>query len=82
MIISLDEALPLTGSGPRSASRFSILMDPEEPVAGGSVVSTPTESGRRLSWTIDTPSWAAGYPFESLIEEQDGGMTLTISSMR
>ena len=82
MVISLNEALPLTGIAPTSTSRFSILMDPEEPVASGRVVSEPTENGRRLSWTIDTPSWAAGYPFESLIEEQDGGMTLTISSMR
>ena len=82
MVISLDEALPLTGSGPQSASRFSILMDPDEPVASGHVVSMPTENGRRLSWTIDTPSWAAGYPFESLVEQQDGGLTLTIRSTR
>ncbi len=82
MVISLDEALPLTGSAPQSASRFSILMDPDEPVAGGHVVSMPTESGRRLSWTIDTPSWAAGYPFESLVEQRDGGLTLTIRSTR
>ena len=82
MVISLDEALPLTGPAPQSASRFSILLDPEEPVASGSVVSEPTEAGRRLSWTIDTPQWAAGYPFESLVEKQDGGMTLTIRSAR
>jgi len=82
MIISLDEAVPLTGSGPQSASRFSILMDPDEPVASGRVVSEPTENGRRLSWTIDTPSWGAGYPFETLIAEQGGGMTLTIRSTR
>ena len=80
--ISLDEALPLTGPGPQSASRFSILMDPDEPVASGRVVSMPTENGRRLSWTIDTPSWAAGYPFESVIEQQDDGLTLTIRSTR
>lgn len=82
MVISLDEPLPLTGPAPQSASRFSILMDPDEPVASGRVVSEPTESGRRLSWTIDTPSWAAGYPFESLVERQDGGLMLTISSTR
>lgn len=82
MVISLDESLPLTGPAPQSASRFSILMDPDEPVASGRVVSTPTESGRRLSWTIDTPSWAAGYPFESLVEERDDGMRLTIRSTR
>lgn len=82
MVIALDEAVPLTGSAPRSASRFSVLMDPDEPVAGGRVVSAPTAGGRRLAWTIDTPAWAAGYPFESLIEEQDGGMTLTIRSTR
>ena len=82
MVISLDEPLPLAGPAPQSASRFSILMDPDEPVASGSVVSEPTETGRRLSWTIDTPSWAAGYPFESLVEERDDGMTLTIRSKR
>ena len=82
MVISLDEPLPLTGPAPQSASRFSVLMDPDEPVASGSVVSEPTETGRRLSWTMDSPHWAAGYPFESLIEEQDGGMTLTMRSTR
>ena len=82
MVISLDEPLPLTGAQPQTVSRFSILMDPEEPVASGRVVSEPTESGRRLSWAIDTPAWAAGYPFESLVEERDGGMTLTIRSTR
>ncbi|MDD9993037.1 MAG: hypothetical protein OXP75_14665 [Rhodospirillales bacterium] len=82
MVISLDTAVPLTGSGPQSASRFSVLLDPDEPVASGRVVSAPTESGRRLSWTIDTPSWAAGYPFESLVERQDGGLMLTIRSTR
>ena len=80
MVISLDEAMPLAGPAPPSASSFSILMDPDEPVASGRVVSEPTESGRRLSWTIDTPSWAAGYPFESLVERKDGGLTLTIRS--
>ena len=82
MVISLDEALPLAGPAPQSVSRFSILLAPEEPVASGRVVSEPTGSGRRLSWTIDTPSWVAGYPFESLVEEQDGGMTLAIRSTR
>ena len=57
-------------------------MDPDEPVASGSVVSEPTEKGRRLSWTIDTPSWAAGYPFESLVERQGGELMLTIGSTR
>ena len=80
IVISLDDALPLAGPAPQSVSRFSILMDPDEPVASGRVVSEPTESGRRLSWTIDTPSWAAGYPFESLVERKDGGLTLTIRS--
>lgn len=80
IVISLEEPVPLAGPAPQSASRFSILMDPDEPVASGRVVSDPTESGRRLSWTIDTPSWAAGYPFESLMEQQDGGLTLTIRS--
>ena len=82
MVISLDDAVPLSGPAPPSASRFSILLDPDEPVASGRVVSEPTESGRRLSWTIDTPPWAADYPFESLIEEQDGGMTLSVRSTR
>ena len=82
MIFSLDEALPLTGIAHKSTSRFSILMDPDEPVASGRVVSEPTDSGRRLSWTIDSPSWAAGYPFETLVEEREGGMTLTIRSVR
>ena len=82
MVISLDEPLPLTGSAAQLTSRFSILLDPDEPVASGRVVSEPTEAGRRLSWTIDTPSWAVGYPFESVIEQQDDGMKLTIRSMR
>ena len=82
MVISLDDALPLSGSAPHSASRFSVLMDPDEPVASGNVVSAPTENGRRLSWTIDTPAWGTGYPFESLIEQGDDGMTLTIRSAR
>ena len=82
MVISLDEAVPLVGPAPESSSRFFVLMDPDEPVASGRVVSEPTESGRRLLWTIDTPSWAAGYPFESLVEERDEGMRLTIRSAR
>ena len=57
-------------------------MDPDEPVASGSVVSEPTENGRRLSWTMDAPAWAAGYPFESLIERGNDGVTLTIRSTR
>ena len=82
MVISLDAPLPLTGPAPQSASRFTILLDPDEPVASGSAVSERTETGRRLSWTIDTPSWAAGYPFESVVEERDDGMTLTLRSAR
>ena len=82
MVISLDEALPLTGAQPQTVSRFSILMDPDEAVASGRIVSEPTESGRRLLWTIDTPTWAAGYPFESLIEERDDMTTLSIRSAR
>ncbi len=82
LVIALDEPLPLTGTAPPSASRFFVLMDPDEPVASGRVVSQPVEIGRRLSWTIDTPSWAAGYPFDSLIEEADGGMKLTVRSAR
>ncbi len=82
MVVSLDEALPLTGSAPITVSRFSILMDSDEPVASGQVASAPTENGRRLSWTIDAPAWAAGYPFESLIEQGDNGMTLTVRSTR
>ena len=82
LVISLDEALPLTGPAPPAASRFNVLMDPEEPVVSGHVVSESAERGRRLSWTIDTPSWAAGYPFESLIEDGDGGMALTLRSAR
>ena len=82
MVISLDEALPLLGPAPQSASRFSVLMDPDEPVASGRVVSEPTENGRRLSWTMDTPAWATGYPFESLIERGNDGVTLTIRSTR
>lgn len=78
MVIALDEAVPLTGPAPRRASRFSVLLDPDEPVASGRVVSEPTEGGRRLLWTIDTPSWAAGYPFESLVEERGGDIALTI----
>ena len=82
IVISLDEPLPLTGPASPSASRFSILMDPDEPVASGRVVTEPTDNGRRLSWVIDTPSWAAGYPFDSLIEERDGKIALTTRSAR
>ena len=82
MAISLDKALPLTGPAPQSGSRFSILLDPDEPVASGHVVSEPTEGGRRLSWTINTPPWAAGYPFESLIEDTGGTISLTIRSLQ
>ena len=82
MVMSLNEAVPLTGPAPHLISRFSILLDPEAPVASGRVVSEPTDGGRRLSWTIDTPSWAAGYPFESLIEQRDGSVALTIRSAR
>ena len=82
MVISLDEALPLTGAGSQAASRFSVLLDPDEPVASGRVVSAPTESGRRLSWTIDFPSWGLGYPFDSLVEQRDGGTALTVRSAR
>lgn len=82
MVISLNDALPLTGPAPQSASHFTVLLDPDEPVASGRVVSAPTDSGRRLSWTIDTPSWAAGYPFETLVEKRAGGVTLTIRSAR
>ena len=82
MVISLDEPLPLTGSAAEATSRFSILMDPEEPVASGRVVSEPTEAGRRLSWTIDTPSWGLGYPFQSVIEQRSDETMLTVRSAR
>ena len=82
MAISLDEALPLIGPAPQSASRFSILLDPDEPVASGRVVSEPTEAGRRLSWTIDTPSWGLGYPFQSVIEQRSDETMLTVRSAR
>ena len=80
--ISLDEPLPLTGPAPQSASRFSVLMDPDEPVASGRVVSEPTEAGRRLSWTLDTPSWGLGYPFQSVIEQRSDETMLTVRSAR
>ena len=82
MAISLDEALPLTGSAAQSTSRFSILLDPDEPVASGQVVSEPTEAGRRLSWTLDTPSWGLGYPFQSVIEQRSDETMLTVRSAR
>ena len=82
MVISLDEPLPLTGSAAEATSRFSILMDPDEPVASGRVVSEPTGSGRRLSWTIDTPSWGLGYPFQSVIEQRSDETMLTVRSAR
>ena len=82
MVISLDEPLPLTGSAAQSTSRFSILLDPDEPVASGRVVSEPTEAGRRLSWTIDTPSWGLGYPFQSVIEQRSDETMLTVRSAR
>ena len=71
-----DEALPLIGPAPH---RFSILL---EPVASGRVLSEPTESGRRLSWTIDTPSWGLGYPFQSVIEQRSDETMLTVRSAR
>ena len=82
MVISLKEAVPLIGTEPPTASRFSLLLDPDAPVAGGRVVSEPVAGGRRLLWTIDTPSWASAYPFESVIEQRDGRMALTIRSAR
>ena len=82
LIISLDEAVPLVGPTSQSTSRFAILLDPEEPVANGRLVSEPTDLGRRLSWMIDTPPWAATYPFESVIEQRSDGMALSIRSTR
>ena len=82
MVILLEESLPLSGTEPPAASRFSILLDPDAPIASGRVVSEPTEGGRRLSWRFDAPPWAAAYPFESVIERRDGAMALTIRSAR
>ena len=81
LAISLDAAVPLAVDAPRTASRFAVHMDPERPVARGEVVSEPMEGGRRLTWRLHSPQWAADYPFESLIKPNGDGYTLIIRSL-
>ena len=82
LAFGLDAALPLAADAPRAARRFSVSMNPEKPVARGEVVSAPAPGGRRLTWRFDSPQWATGYPFESVIEPNARGHTLTIRSLR
>ena len=82
LALSLDDALPLAPDAPRTARRFAIHMDPEQPVARGEVVSAPAAGGRRLTWRFHSPRWAAAYPFESLIRPNGSGHRLTIRSLR
>ena len=81
LAISLDAAVPLAVDAPRTVSRFAVHMDPERPVARGEVVSEPMEGGRRLTWRLHSPQWAADYPFESLIKPNGDGYTLIIRSL-
>ena len=81
LAISLDAAVPLAVDAPRTASRFAVHMDPELPVARGEVVSEPMEGGRRLTWRLHSPQWAADYPFESIIKPNGDGYTLIIRSL-
>ena len=82
LVMTLDQALPLVGRAPRAISAFSIHLDPPDPVARGQVVSEPTATGRRLSWTFLSPAWAVDYPFESIIETGSGEVALTTRPLR
>ena len=82
LALSLDAALPLAPDAPRTARRFAIHLDPDEPVARGEVVSAPVRGGRRLIWRFRVPHWAAAYPFESVIRPNGDGHTLAIRSLR
>ncbi len=77
-----DGGLPFALDAPRTARRFVIHMNPENPVARGEVVSAPMAGGRRLTWRFDVPRWAAAYPFESVIRAKGSGHSLTIRSLR
>ena len=82
LAFSVDAALPLAPDAPRTARRFVIHMDPDEPVARGEVISAPVAGGRRLIWRFRMPRWAAAYPFESVIRPNGDGHTLAIRSLR
>ena len=82
LTLGFDAAVPLAPGAPRATSAFAILMNPDEPVARGDVVSEPISGGRRLTWRLRSPPWTADYPFESIITENGGGHALTTRSLR
>ena len=81
LAFELEAALPLAVDVPPAAREFAIHMNPEEPVARGEVVSEPTQGGRRLTWRLHSPPWAADYPFESIIKMNGDGHALEIRSL-
>ena len=81
LAFELDAALPLDVDAPRAARAFKIRMNPDEPVARGEVVSEPMAGGRRLSWRLASPPWAAHYPFQSIIRPNGSGHDLVIRSL-
>ena len=81
LAFKLDAALPLEVNAPRAARAFEIRMNPDEPVARGEVVSEPIAGGRRLSWRLSSPPWAAHYPFQSIIRPNGSGHDLVIRSL-
>ena len=82
LALGFDAPLPLVPDAPPTARRFAIRMNPDAPVASGEVVSERAEGGRRLSWRFSSPRWAAGYPFQSVIQPNGGGQALTVRSLR
>ena len=82
LALGFDAPVPLVPDAPPTARRFAIRMDPDEPVASGEVVSERAEGGRRLTWRFSSPRWAAGYPFQSVIQPNGGGHALTVRSLR
>ena len=74
----LDAALPLAVGAPPARRELAVHMNPDEPIARGEVVSEPTAGGRRLTWRLHSPPWAADYPFESIITPNGDGYALVI----
>ena len=82
LALRFDSPLPLAPDAPRSSRRFAIYMNPGVPVARGEVVSERATGGRRLTWRLRSPRWAAGYPFRSAVTPDGLGHILTIRSLR
>ena len=81
LAFTLDVALPLAVDAPPAKREFAVHMNADEPVARGDVVSEPTEGGRRLTWRLHSPPWAADYPFESIIMSNGDGHALVVRSL-